>query len=93
MDYRALSLQFFYDEKFVTLFGEKEISPQFTLIHQLHRLNSVRSIAECYQMIVKSSEINSERAISKVMPSGLANKSLDFLVGMVDTLKQLLLKY
>lgn len=53
MDYRILSLQFFLVVKFVALCGEKNQGPQSTSVNQLLRLNLVKSIAECYQMIIE----------------------------------------
>lgn len=65
MDYRSLTLQFFCEGRFVTLCGEKENCPQYTTVHQLHRLSSVKSIAECYQMSIEPTGEDAKQVTTK----------------------------
>lgn len=98
MDYRSLSLQFYCDGKFVTLTGDKRQGPQPTTMHQLHRLSSVKSIAECYQLTMESAEsypTNSlnHRLQEEVKTDNCFNPALKIPDELPDTLKQILLKY
>lgn len=89
MDYRKLSLQFFCGNRFVNLMGEREHGPQPTSIHQLHRLSSVKSIAECYQMTVEAVKDLEDAELS----TNMKESPMVIAEGMPDDLKTLLQKY
>lgn len=44
MDYWTLSIQFYHDNQFITLKGEKQCGPQQASVHQLNRLCTTHSI-------------------------------------------------
>lgn len=93
MDYRTLSLQFYSEGKFVTLTGERNPIPQMASVHQLYRLSSVKSIAQCYQLTRESVEKETIDFKGQVESAGVRNDIIQWSNEMPDTLRQLLLKY
>lgn len=97
MDYSSLSLQFYCDGKLVTFKGEKEYAPQQTTRHQLHRLHSVKSIVECYQMTVEPSEFSSQEIMSLPKAADMKADHTETILKlpeeMPDSLQQILFMY
>lgn len=53
-DYSSLTIQFQYNNQFITQKGEKHMKPHLTSVHQLHKLCSTKSIATYYTLSVSN---------------------------------------
>lgn len=93
MDYRTLSLQFYSEGKFVTITGERNQTPQIASVHQLHRLSSVKFIAQCNQLTRESMEMITNDFKGQDNSVGARENTINWSDVMPDTLRQLLLKY
>lgn len=73
--------------------GEQNLGPQPTSIHQLHRLSSVKSIIQCYQMTIEAVETVTKGTDDQAITIESREKTGEFVEGLLDALKHLLLKY
>jgi hypothetical protein len=55
-DYATLTLKFYQDGKFITLQGERQGGPQPSQLHQMRRMQSAKSIAECFTIHMVTDE-------------------------------------
>jgi hypothetical protein len=67
-DYSALSIKFYIDNHFVTLFGEKPSVPQPAQFHHLRRLHNTDAIAEVYSLQLQDNSLDLSLASQSLNP-------------------------
>lgn len=93
MNYKDLFIQFYVNDQFVTIYGDKKSGPHMASMHQLYRLCRSKGIAACYSLSLKSGNSNS-MVIDTVNSSvPILETELEFPMGMPESLQHLLLKY
>lgn len=93
VDYKARSIQFFDNTQFITFNGIPNISPMAASLHQLHRLCTSKSIAECFSLSVQEPAHTSHSQVPSNSSKLMVDNVLDLPLDMPELLKQLLCKY
>lgn len=80
MDYKALSIQFYSDGKFITIYSDRHFGPQPASIYQLPRLCRSKNIAPCYFLAAKDVNLGSIVLSSSIASSPNSTTNWNFLL-------------
>lgn len=93
VDYSKLSIHIYHNGQFITLQGDKEVIQQQVSLHQLNKLSSSKSIAESYELYPTNQDNSIDINANCVSTMSDETQELKFPEDMLDTLRELLLKY